>query len=156
MQMKNNINLILALISLLLVMKINFGFTSEKFFLSAQSISKNENTNTITAKGKVNISSENYKLKANKIIYYLEEKKVYAIGNVIIFEKNGNVIYASEAELANDLKSNFIKNVGVLLADNSRLAASSAKSIRDTNKTIYSNVVFTKCESCEKKKKKKT
>ena len=152
--MKNKIHFIFTLISLLLAMKISFGFTSEKFFLSAKSISKNEKTNTITAKGKVNISGDNYKLKANKIIYYLEEKKIYAIGNVIIFEKNGNVIYASEAELANDLKSNFIKNVGILLEDNSRLAASSAKSIRDTNKTVYSNVVFTKCESCKEKKKK--
>ena len=154
MQMKNKINLVLTIIFLFFAIKISFGFTNEKFFLSAQSISKNEKNNTITAKGKVNISGENYKLKANKIIYYLKEKKIYAIGNVIIFEKNGNVIYASEAELAKDLKSNFIKNVGVLLSDNSRLAASSAKSIRDTKKTIYSNVVFTKCESCEEKQKK--
>tara|TARA_A100001011_G_scaffold399642_1_gene509309 strand:+ start:2180 stop:4285 length:2106 start_codon:yes stop_codon:yes gene_type:complete len=151
--MKNKINYILGLVTLLLAMKISFCIASEKFFLSAQSISKNEKTNTITAKGKVYIKGNYYKLKANEIIYYLEEKKVYAIGNVIIFEKNGNVIYASEAELANDLKNNFIKNVGILLADNSRLAASSAKSIRDTNKTVYSNVVFTKCKSCKEKKK---
>ncbi len=151
--MRNKINFILVLILLLSAVKISFGFANEKFFLSAQSISKNEKTNTISAKGKVNISGDNYKLKANEIIYYLEQKKVYAIGNVIIFEKNGNIVYASEAELAQDLKSNFIKNVGILLADNSRLAASSAKSIRDTDKTIYSNVVFTKCESCEEKQK---
>ena len=153
MQMKNKINFVLAFISLLSTMQISYGFADEKFFLSAQSISKNEKNSTITAKGKVNISSNNYKLKANKITYYLKEKKVFAIGNVIIFEKNGNIIYASEAELANDLKSNFIKNIGILLADNSRLAASSAKSIKDSNKTVYSNVVFTKCKSCEEKQK---
>ena len=28
------------------------------------------------------------------------------------------------------------------------------KSIRDSNKTIYSNVVFTKCQSCEEKSNK--
>ena len=155
MQMKNKINYISTFIVLLLIMKISCGFSNDKFLLSAQSISKNENNNTITAKGNVNIKSDNYKLKANEIVYYLEEKKVYAIGNVIIFEKSGNVIYASEAELANDLKSNFIKNVGILLSDNSRLAAGSAKSIRNSNKTIYKNVVFTKCENCEEKTKKR-
>jgi len=39
---------------------------------------------------------------------------------------------------------NFIKNIGVLLSDNSRLVASSAKSIKEPEKTTYNNVVFTK------------
>ena len=41
------------------------------------------------------------------------------------------------SKLSNDLKNNIIKNLGVLLSDNSRLAASSAESIKGTNKTIY-------------------
>ena len=48
-------------------------------------------------------------------------------------------------------KSNFIKNIGVLLSDKSRLAASAAKSIKESDKTIYSNVIFTKCKSCKKR-----
>ena len=134
-------------------MNIKFALTKENFFLSADTISKNEKNNTIKAEGNVSINNKQYKLKANEIIYFLKEKKVFAKGNVIIFEKNGNVIYAAEAELSNDLKNNIIKNLGVLLSDNSRLAASSAESIKDANKTIYSNVVFTKCKSCEEKSK---
>ena len=149
--MRNNKIFKLLLLVAILLTNINFAHTNEKFFLSADTISKNEENNTIRAEGNVNITNNQYKLKANEITYYLKEKKVFAKGNVIIIEKNANVIYASEAELSSDLKSNFIKNIGVLLSDNSRLAANSAKSIKETNKTIYNNVVFTKCKSCKER-----
>ena len=153
MLMKNNkINKLILLLSFFL-MNINFAFTKEKFFLSADTISKNEKNNTIIAEGNVSVNNKQYKLKADEIIYFLKEKKIFAKGNVIIIEKNGNVIYAAEAELSNDLKNNIIKNLGVLLSDNTRLAASSAESIKDANKTIYNNVVFTKCKSCKEKSK---
>ena len=151
MLMRNNKIFKLVLFLALLLININLTYADEKFFLSADSISKNEENNTIKAEGNVNITNNQYKLKADEITYYLKEKKVFAKGNVIIIEKNTNVIYATEAELSSDLKSNFIKNIGVLLSDNSRLAANSAKSIKKTEKTIYKNVVFTKCKSCEKR-----
>ncbi len=142
------------LLILFLSINIKSVFATEKFFLSADTISKNENNNTIKAEGNVSITNNQYKLKANEMVYYLNKKKIFVKGNVIIFEKDNNIIYANEAELSDDLKSNIIKNIGVLMSDNSRLAASSAKSIRDSNKTIYSNVIFTKCQSCEEKSKK--
>ncbi len=151
MLMRNNKIFKLMLFLALILSTTKLAYTAEKFFLSADSISKNEENNTIKAEGNVNITNNNYKLKANEITYYLKEKKVFAKGNVIIIEKNTNVIYATEAELSSDLKSNFIKNIGVLLSDNSRLAASSAKSIKESDKTIYSNVVFTKCKSCKER-----
>ena len=151
MLMRNNKIFKLMLFLALLLINIKLAYTAEKFFLSADSISKNEENNTIKAEGNVNITNNQYKLKANEITYYLKEKKVFAKGNVIIIEKNTNVIYATEAELSSDLKSNFIKNIGVLLSDNSRLAASSAKSIKEADKTIYNNVVFTKCKSCKER-----
>ena len=45
-----------------------------------------------------------------------------------------------------------IKNIGILLSDNSRLASSSARSVEKQNKIIYNNVIFTKCKSCEEEK----
>ena len=149
MRSNNIFKLVLFLAFFFINMKL--VYTAEKFFLSADTISKNEENNTIKAVGNVTITNNQYKLKANEIKYYLKEKKVFAKGNVIIFEENRNVIYATEAELSSDLKSNFIKNIGVLLSDNSRLAASSSKSIKEADKTIYNNVVFTKCHSCNER-----
>ncbi len=151
MLMRNNKIFRLVPFLVLLLINIKIAHTAERFFLSADTISKNEENNTIKAAGNVSITNNQYKLKADDITYYLKEKKVFARGNVIIIEKNNSVVYATEAELSSDLKSNFIKNIGVLLSDNSRIAASSAKSIKDSNKTIYSNVVFTKCKSCKER-----
>ena len=149
--MRDNNTFKFILFLALFLSNLKLAYTNEKFFLSAETISKNEKNGTIKAEGSVSLTNNQYKLKANEITYYIKDKKVFAKGNVIIIEKNTNVIYAAEAELSSDLKSNFIKNIGILLSDNSRLAASSAQSIKDSNKTIYNNVVFTKCNSCEKR-----
>ena len=107
MLMKNNNIFKLMLFLAFSFSNIKLAYTSEKFFLSADIISKNEENNTIKAEGNVNITNNQYKLKANEITYYLKEKKVFAKGNVIIFDKNKNVIYATEAELSSDFKSTF-------------------------------------------------
>ena len=57
--MKIKIYQLLAIITLLLSMKTTLANSKESFFLSAQSISKNENNNTIKAFGKVNITNKN-------------------------------------------------------------------------------------------------
>ena len=79
--MKNKINYISTFIVLLLIMKISCGFSNDKFLLSAQSISKNENNNTITAKGNVNIKSDNYNNCVSycikKFLSYLREPLKY-------------------------------------------------------------------------------
>ena len=59
----------------LLLININFAYTNEKFFLTADTIIKNEENDTIKAEGNVNITNNQYKLKANEITYYLKEKK---------------------------------------------------------------------------------
>ena len=75
MLMRNKKNFKLLLFLALLLTNINFAYTDEKFFLSADTISKNEQNNTIKAEGNVNITNNQYKLKANEITYYLKEKK---------------------------------------------------------------------------------
>ena len=75
------------------------------------------------------------------------------MGNVIILSENSDILYAKKARLNDSLESGFIKNIGVLLSNESRLAASSAISIKKKNKIVYNNVVFTSCNTCEKNKK---
>ena len=132
------------------VIKSNLLFANNNFYLSAEKISKNNKNQIITAEGEVNIISRDTKLKANKITYDISLQEVYAIGNVVINYKNGNIIYADEAKLESSLKSGFIKNIGVLLSNDSRIAASSANNVIKKNKTVYNNIVFTSCKSCKK------
>ena len=72
MLMKNNKISKLMLFLALLLTNINFAYTNEKFFLSADTISKNEENDTIKAEGNVNITNNQYKLKADEIIYYIK------------------------------------------------------------------------------------
>ena len=69
---------------LFLFINVKSVFATEKFFLSADTISKNENNNTIKAEGNVSITNNQYKLKANEMVYYLSKKKIFAKGNVNI------------------------------------------------------------------------
>ena len=148
--MRYKFNLIVIFLVSVMFVDCKFSVALDNFYLSANRIEKNDKNNTITAYENVNITSGKYKLKADKIIYYLKKKEILAKGNVIIFEQDGDVFYASEAELSDDLKINIIKNMGILLSDNSRIAASSAKSFASKNKIVYKNVIFTKCNSCKK------
>ena len=116
-------------ILIIFVIKSNLLFANNNFYLSAEKISKNNKNQIITAEGEVNIISRDTKLKANKITYDISLQEVYAIGNVVINYKNGNIIYADEAKLESSLKSGFIKNIGVLLSNDSRIAASSANNV---------------------------
>ena len=57
------------LLILFLLINVKSVFATEKFFLSADTISKNENNNTIKAEGNVSITNNQYKLKANEMVY---------------------------------------------------------------------------------------
>ena len=115
--------------------------------INAKSISLDTNTGIVTAKDKVEINSGLYTILANHVIYNPEDDKVIAYGDIIILEPNGDVIFADEIELTDQLKNGFISGIRVLLSDKSRLAGSHAIR-KDGNKTELINAIFTSCNSC--------
>src|SRR5690606_37674825 len=62
-------------------------------------------------------------------------------------EPTGEVLFAEHAELTDDLREAVIKNVGLLLAEHTRLAASSAVRTGG-NRPVLNNAVFSPCELC--------
>ena len=60
--MRDNKIFKLILFLVLLFTNIKLAYTTEKFFLSADTISKNETNNTIKAEGNVSIKNKQYKL----------------------------------------------------------------------------------------------
>ena len=71
MLMRNNKIFKLILFWALLLSATKPAYTAEKFFLSADTISKNEENNTIKAEGNVNIINNQYKLKAKWITIFI-------------------------------------------------------------------------------------
>ena len=75
MLMRDNKIFKLMLFFALLFFNMQVAYTNEKFFLSADTVSKNEENNTIKAEGNVSLTNNQYKLKADEITYHLREKK---------------------------------------------------------------------------------
>ena len=117
--------------------------------LSAEHITFDQESQVVEASGNVEVVQGERILKADKIIYNIREDTIRAAGNIVLLEPTGEVIFANEMELENELKTGTIRNIRILFTDNSRLAAHDAIRI-DENKTVMTRAVFSTCRLCEK------
>ncbi|MBL4667273.1 MAG: LPS-assembly protein LptD, partial [Sneathiella sp.] len=123
------------------------NFNAQSLF-TADEIRYDRATETVTAAGHVEIVQGDRVLKADKVIYNVTEDKINAIGNVVLLEPSGDVLFADSVELFNELKTGAIRDIRILFTDNSRLAAQSAVRV-DENKTIMNKAVYSTCNLCE-------
>jgi len=117
--------------------------------LSAEQITYDQQSQIVNALGNVEIVQGERILKADRIIYDVQADTIKAEGNIILLEPSGEVLFADEMELENELKTGAIRNIRILFTDNSRLAAHDAIRI-DENKTVMTRAVFSTCRLCEK------
>jgi LPS-assembly protein len=110
--------------------------------LQADELTYDQDLGVATAIGHVEISQGDRVLKADRVTYNERLNKVTASGNVNLVEPTGEVVSASYMELTDDLKEGTIENVGLLMADRSRMAAASGSrtggNISELNKAVYS------------------
>lgn len=144
---------IINLFVLFLICLVGLSSTSfangidSQVLISAQSISHNTNSGIVIATGDVEVTAGQRTLLADHIIYDPETDNVKAIGNISLLEPNGDVLFADDLELTNQLRNGFISGIRVLLADKSRLAGLSADRV-DGVRTELLNAVFTSCNTC--------
>lgn len=115
---------------------------------SAEELTFDKVYGTITARGNVEVNQENAMLKADTVNYNVKTKEVSASGNVVIVHADGSVIFADYSKLSGNLKTGIIKNLKLILADKSRMAAKKAEKTYD-NKNILEKVVYSPCSLCE-------
>ncbi len=142
-----------ALVSLLsgnAVTQQRSGLADDKpALITADEVSYNETMGIVTARGAVEISQGDQVLMADSVSYNIQTDVVTASGNVALLEPSGDVLFSDYAEVTGDLREAFVRDVGVLLTDQSRLAAISA--IRtEGNHTELTKAVYSPCELCEK------
>ncbi len=102
----------------------------------------------VTARGNVEITQADRTVLADVVTFNQLSDIVTASGNVSLLEPTGEVIFTDFAELTGDLKNAVISNLGVLLSDNARIAASVAQR-RDGNYTELGQAVYSPCAVCE-------
>jgi LPS-assembly protein len=116
--------------------------------LSADEMSFDEETGRVIAKGNVSIKSDGRQLMADKISYNQENEVVTAKGNVQLIEPGGEQVYGQSMDISGDLKDAIIRGIGIILADKSRIVASSARRFKGSITEIY-NSVYSPCNLCE-------
>ncbi|MCG8546094.1 MAG: LPS assembly protein LptD, partial [Alphaproteobacteria bacterium] len=116
--------------------------------ITADELSQDQELGTIIARGNVEISQGDRILMADSVSYNEKSDTVSASGNVTLLEPSGEVIFAEYVELTDELKNGIVKQLRILLTDDSRFAASEA-SRRDGNRTIMKRAIYSPCLPCK-------
>jgi LPS-assembly protein len=116
--------------------------------LTADSMTYDRELGLITATGNVQITYGQRLLIADKITYNQKTGIVQALGNASLTEDNGEVLLGDRFDITGDLKDGVIYNIGLVLADRSRVAGSGARRSNGI-KTEVSNAVYSPCNLCE-------
>jgi LPS-assembly protein len=122
-------------------------FTEAPALIAADQITYDENLSIVTASGNVEMAQNDRVLLADTVSYNLKTNVVTASGNISLLEPGGNVVFADFVELTDNMAEGFIRNIRVLLADHSRLAAASGLRTGG-NTTVFKKGVFSPCELC--------
>lgn len=121
---------------------------------AADSMTYGDGDSEVVAEGNVLVSHGGYTLHADRVRYDRQQGIVHAEGNVSLADPNGNILIVDEIELNDTLTDGFVRNVRLLLSDDSRLAARDGERIGGT-KTRVNYAVYSPCNVCESKPDKK-
>ncbi len=113
----------------------------------AQRIIFDAKRNVATAVGKVRIVYGPYTLHASKVIYDRARDQLYAHGEVVLEEPNGNVLLADYVNVDEKFRNGFARHLRLLLTNDATLKARYARR-RDGYLTTYTNVSYTRCSVC--------
>lgn len=116
--------------------------------IQAQQLSHDEKTNTVTAAGDVEATQGARILRADKIVYSLDNDKVTAIGNVSLLDENGDVHFAEFFEVSDGMKDGYVQGLLSLLSDGSRFTAAEGRRENGTKITMV-DAAYTPCKVCE-------
>jgi LPS-assembly protein len=119
----------------------------EPVLLSADEVSYDRDLGVVTARGHVELSQGDRILLADTLTYNERTGTVSASGNVSLLEPTGDVAFAEYVELTSGLREGVIRDIRVLLADGSRIAANGGRRTGET--TEFAKAVYSPCPLCE-------
>lgn len=119
----------------------------QDIFFSANEMQNDQKLNTITAIGEVNIIRDNLTVKADKVIYNQRDDVITAVGNVVMVEKDGSVIFSDYVVLTDKMNTGEMNNIKVLMKNKSQIAARKIRRLANDNK-LMENAVYSPCDVC--------
>ncbi|WP_295811696.1 LPS-assembly protein LptD [uncultured Nitratireductor sp.] len=121
-----------------------------QMLLTADNLIYDNDLNTITAAGGVQIEYAGNRLVADRVVYDRKTSRVVARGRVQIVEKDGNRIFADEIDVTDDFRDGFVNALRIETVDKTYFAAESAER-SGGQLTTFNNGVYTACEPCREK-----
>ena len=115
--------------------------------LRADQIINDQDLNTVTASGHVEIDQGGRILLADAVSYNLKQDVIIASGNVSLTDIDGQVNFADYIELSGDMKQSVERHLRLLMVDDSRFAAATGRRV-DGTRTILDNVIYSPCRPC--------
>ncbi len=123
---------------------------NSQMLLEADTLVYDNDANTVTAVGSVQIDYGGNKLVAQRVTYDRNSGRLIASGNVAIVDSTGTRIFSDEVDITDDFADGFVNALRVETVDKTYFAAESAKRERGVL-TTFNNGVYTACEPCEEK-----
>lgn len=123
-----------------------------QMFVNANELRYDNNGDTVSAVGNVQIHYDGSVLEADRVTYHKNTKKLYAEGNVRLTEQDGKVVTAQRLDMDDQFRNGFVDSLHVETFQKTRIAGSRAdvKEDKDENRlTVFQAGVYTACEPCK-------
>src|SRR5438105_4241067 len=125
------------------------GRGNGQLLLKADHVDYDLNTSVTTAEGHVEIDYNGRILQADRVIYDKNRDTVTAAGHVVMMAPNGDVLFAEQAQLTDQMKNGALKSFAALIGQNGRLAATGATRVGGV-RTVGAHAAYTPCKICNK------
>lgn len=116
--------------------------------LTADQVGYDQKNSIAIAIGHVEVVQDNTILLADRVTYNQKADEVHATGHVSILEPTGDVLFADDAVLTNQLQKGIVKQFRARLKDNSLFASREAHK-ESKNVTKLRNAVYSPCHVCQ-------
>ena len=123
---------------------------NSQMLLEADTLVYDNDANTVTAVGGVQIEYGGNHLVAQHVVYNRKTGRVVASGNVQLVDGDGTKVYSDEIDITDDFANGFVNALRVETTDKTYFAAESAER-KNGLVTTFNNGVYTACAPCRAK-----
>ena len=122
--------------------------TNDQTLMLADEVSYDQDNDTVTAIGHIEIQRGERVLMADKVVYDRKTDIAIATGNVSLIDEKGSALFFETIQITGDLKEGLAQEVRVLMSDKSRMASRTYRRNADGTSEL-DRAVYTACDSCK-------
>ena len=118
-----------------------------RMVVEAKELVNDEDKDTITANGDVQIYYNGRFLRADHVVYDRKTARVFAQGHATLTETDGSVIHAERFDFTDDFKNGFIESLQADTPDNTHFSAPRGER-SGGDSMVFDKGSYTACEAC--------